>query len=269
MKKSVLSFLLFLSVIYFGCEKDFDLVIDQSPSIYQVIGVRTIDSVRYIPNDSLILIAITFNKSKDLQGVFTDIYTSDGSKLNQNFFSLLDNGKAENGDNTSGDNTYSNKFPLSQFYPNGVYTIKYFVQDKNNQTKQVAIQNFKYDNGQNNVAPIISNLNAPDSVKIDTVQTLIFLSVKAKDANGLNDIELVFFNSFIPPNGNPSSSNPFIMYDNGTNGDQTSGDGNYSLIVELPPPPIVVAKGTYRWEFQARDRGKKLSNKIIHNLLIY
>jgi len=269
MKKSFLTILILVSVVYFGCEKDFDSLVDQSPALYQVTVVRTIDSLRYIPNDSLVLITITFNKSTDLRSVFTDIYASDGSKLNKNSFSLLDNGKSENGDFVSGDNTFSNKFPLSQFYPNGTYTIKYYAEDKNNSVKQVAIQNFKYNNGQANIAPVISNLVAPDSTKLDTIKTLIFLSVKAEDQNGQNDIETVYFNSFIPPNGNPSSSNPFRMYDDGTNGDQISGDGIYSLIVELPPPPVVVVKGTYRWEFQARDRGKKISNLIIHNIVIY
>lgn len=268
MKKSLLSFLLIISVIYYGCEKDFDSVVDQSPATYQVTGVRTIDSVRYIPNDSLVLITITFNQSQDLRSVFTDVYASDGSKLNRNLFSLSDNGNVANGDFAAGDNTYSNKFPLSQLYPNGIYTIKYYAEDKDNFVKQIATQNFKYDNGQANIAPVISNLVAPDSAKLDTIKTLIFLSIKAEDQNGQNDIESVFFNSFIPPNGNPSSNNPFIMYDNGTNGDQISGDGIYSLIVELPPPPVVVVKGTYRWEFQARDRGKKISNIIIHNIVI-
>ncbi len=179
----------------------------------------------------------------------------------------MDNGKAENGDFSAGDNTYSNKFPLSQFYPNGVYTIKYFAEDKNSSVKQVAVQNFKYDNGQANIAPIISNLVAPDSAKIDTIKTLIFLSVKAEDQNGQSDIESVFFNSFIPPNGTPSSNNPFILHDDGVNGDQTLGDGIYSLIIELPPTGVTT--GNYRWEFQARDRGKKLSNIIIHNIVIY
>ncbi|OGU98770.1 MAG: hypothetical protein A2315_14705 [Ignavibacteria bacterium RIFOXYB2_FULL_35_12] len=269
MKKSIPGFLIYIFITFWGCEKGFDSLVDQNLALYQVTGVRTIDSVRYIPNDSLVLITITFNQSTDLRSVFTDIYASDGSKLNQNSFNLLDNGKAANGDFVAGDNTYSNKFPLSQFYPNGTYIIKYYAEDKNNSVKQVAIQNFKYDNGQANIAPILSNLAAPDSAKLDTIKTLIFLSVDAEDQNGQNDIESVFFNSFIPPIGNPSSNNPFIMYDDGTNGDQASGDGIYSLIVELPPPPVVVVKGTYRWEFQARDRGKKLSNKIIHSIVIY
>ena len=267
MKITILLFLILASLTYLGCEKNFDSVVDQTPSNFQVIGVRTIDSVRYIPGDSLVLLSVTFNSSNDLLSVFVDIFASDGNKLNQNSFSLLDNGKAENGDFSAGDNTYSNKYPLNQMYPNGIYTIKYFAEDKNNSIKQVAVQNFKYDNGQANIAPVISNLVAPDSAKIDTIKTLIFLSVKAEDQNGQSDIESVFFNSFIPPNGSPSSNNPFIMHDDGINGDQTPGDGIYSLLIELPP--VGVTKGNYRWEFQARDRGKKLSNLILHNIVIY
>lgn len=267
MKKILFVVAFYFIITFLGCEKDFDAVIDQSPLSFQVTGLRSIDTVRFIPGDSLLLMTITYNDIRDLKSTYSDIYSSAGSKLNNSPVNLFDNGRPENGDQTAGDKTYSNKFPLSQANPNGLYTIRYFAQDKNNITKQVAIQNFKYDNGQNNIAPIVSNLTAPDSAKLDTVKVLIFLSIKAEDQNGKNDIELVYFNSFIPPIGNPSSNNPFKMYDNGTNGDQTSNDGIYSLIIELPPTGVT--KGTYRWEFQARDRGKKLSNAIIHNILIY
>jgi hypothetical protein len=267
MKKSILGFILSVLLTFICCEKDFDAVIDQSPASFQVTGLRSIDSVRFTPGDSLLLMTITFNDVRDLKSTYSDIYSSVGSKLNSSPINLFDNGRPENGDQTAGDKTYSSKFPLSQANPNGLYTIRYFAQDKNNISKQVAIQNFNYDNGQNNIAPIVSNLTAPDSTKLDTVKVLIFLSLNAEDQNGQNDIELVYFNSFIPPNGNPSSNNPFKMFDDGTNGDQTPGDGIYSLIIELPPTGVT--KGTYRWEFQARDRGKKLSNVIIHNILIY
>lgn len=267
MKKLSLFTLLAAAFVFFGCEKNYDSIVDQSSAVYQVSSVRQIDSVRYIPGDSLLLISISFLISDYIKDVYTNIYSSTGNKLNSSSFRLFDNGNPQNGDIAAGDNTFSNKFPLSQYYPNGVYKIDYFVQDKNNFVKRVAVQNFKYDNGQTNIAPVISNLVAPDSAKLDTIKTLIFLSVKAEDANGQEDIELVYFNSFIPPNGNPSSGNPFIMFDNGMNGDQTANDGIYSLIVELPPSGIVL--GTYRWEFEARDRGKKLSNKIIHNIVIF
>lgn len=266
MKKTILSFLLFISVIFFGCEKNFDLVIDQSPANYQVIGVRTIDSVRYIPNDSLILLTITFNSSKDVQHVFADIYASDGSMLNQNIFGLFDNGKAENGDIAAGDNTYSNKFPLSQFYPNGVYTIRYSTEDKNNFIKQVAIQNFRFDNGQSNAAPVISNdLIDPDTLIVNATVS-IQVAIKAEDPNGLNDIESVYFVVYRPDGS--SNNIKLELFDSGNislHGDQTAGDGIFSLKIQVDQTNM---KGTYRFEFQARDRGKKLSNIINHLVLI-
>ena len=266
MKKSIISFLLFIPVIYFGCEKDFDSVVDQSPAVYQVIGVRTIDSVRYIPDDSLVLITIRFNLSKDLRSVFTDIYASDGSKLNQNPFNLFDDGKPENGDFVKGDDTYSNKFPLSQFYPNGIYTIRYFAEDNNNFVKQVAVQNFKYDNGQANITPVISNdIIEPDTLVV-TGTVAIQISIKAEDQNGLNDIESVYFIVYKPDG--TSNDIKVDLFDGGNitlHGDQTPGDGIYSLKIQVDQSNM---KGTYRFEFQARDRGKKLSNIINHFVLI-
>jgi len=265
MKKSVL-IILVISLIYFGCEKDFDTVIDQSPATYQVTGVRTIDSTKYIPNDSLVLITITFNNSQDLSSVFTDVYASDGSKLNQNSFSLLDNGKTVNGDFSAGDNIYSNKFPLSQSYPNGVYTIKYFAEDKDNFVKQVATQNFKYDNGQANIAPVILNdIIDPDTLVVtDTIA--IQISIKAEDQNGLNDIESVYFVVYRPDG--TSNNIKVDLFDSGNislHGDQIACDGIYSLKIQVDQNNM---KGTYRFEFQARDRGKKLSNIINHFVLI-
>lgn len=266
MKKTVLSFLLFVSLIYIGCEKDYDSVVDQSSAVYQVSSVRTIDSVRYIPGDSLVLISISFVNSKDVRDVFTDIYSSAGQKLNSSSFKLYDNGKPENGDLQPKDNTYSNKFPLSQFYPNGVYTIKYYVNDKNNSTKQVAIQNFKYDNSQNNVAPVISNtIIDPDTLVVNDT-TVIQIAVQAEDQNGLSDIESVYFIVHRPD----GTSNNFKvdLFDNGdvqNHGDQIAGDGVFSLKIQVDQNNM---KGTYRFEFQARDRGKKLSNIINHLVLI-
>lgn len=264
MKKAILSFLVISAMIYIGCEKDFDAVIDQDIAIYQVINVSTLDSVYFVPGDSLILISITFNSTQDLRNVYTDIYASDGTKLNQNPFSLFDNGRTENGDLTANDNIYSNKFPLSQFYPNGTYTIRYFIEDKNNHTKQVAIQTFNYNNGQSNIPPIISNLTIPDTVARNV--SFIF-SVFAVDSNGLNDIEFVYFELFRPDSSQvfPSlGATKFIMHDDGNfdvYGDQIVGDGIFSFKNYFDTTAQI---GKWKFVFQAIDRGKKLSNSITH-----
>lgn len=266
MKKTLLSFILSALYIFNGCEKDFDTVIDQTPSSFQVTGLRLIDTVRFIPGDSLLLMTITYNDVRDLKSTYSDIYSSAGSKLNNSPVNLFDNGRPENGDQTAGDKTYSNKFPLSQANPNGLYTIRYFAQDENNNTKQVALQSFNYDNGQANLAPLISNdIIEPDTLVANTTVTIQVL-IKAEDPNGLVDVESVYFTVFRPDG---SSNNIKVdLFDSGNitaHGDLVQGDGIYSLKIQVDQTNM---KGTYRFEFQARDRGKKLSNVINHPVLI-
>jgi hypothetical protein len=111
-----------------------------------------------------------------------------------------------------------------------------------------------------NQPPVLSNLQAPDSVALESIQQFLLLQVEARDPNGQNDIRSVYFNS-TRPNGTPSSGNPFAMYDDGTNGDLQANDSTYSLMVVLPPS---TTPGTYRFDFQAIDRSDSLSNTITH-----
>jgi hypothetical protein len=196
---------------------------------------------------------MNFTSSSEVNDVFCDIIASDQSKLNSEPLQLFDNN----------DNRFKNDFPLSEFYPNGIYNIYYYVKNSDESFQQVAIGSFKYNNGQENIAPVISNLVVPDTVTIGSDTTFIQVTLDVEDANSLNDIEFVWFDSYLP-NGNPSLQNPIALFDDGTNGDLVPGDGTYSLIVILPP--VGVTRGTFRWEFQAKDRGDKSSNIIIHFL---
>ena len=151
------AFNLILAFILLGCEQEFDNVIEIYNPDYQVKLVSPSDSIQYNPV-VLITIRIAFNSPSNIQSVFCDVYAADNAKLNSSPISLLDNGKLVNGDDVNGDGSFANKFPLSEFYPNGIYNIKYFVTDKSNLTNQVALGTFKFDNGQTNIAPVISNL---------------------------------------------------------------------------------------------------------------
>lgn len=115
-----------------------------------------------------------------------------------------------------------------------------------------------------NKPPALSNLQAPDSVSLGNQDQTILLQVKATDPDGLNDIQKVIFNSF-RPNGQPSSGNPFLMHDDGSNGDITQGDGIYSLRIILP---ATTQTGVYRFEFQALDKSNGSSNTIIHRITV-
>jgi len=88
--------------------------------------------------------------------------------------------------------------------------------------------------------------------------------VQVSDPNCIADLKRVFFNTFLP-NGNPSSGNPFVMRDDGKEGDVVADDSRYSLTIQITAQN---ATGTYRFEFQAEDKKGALSNKITHNITV-
>ena len=251
--------------IFWGCQKDFNSVIDSPLINYQASKVPTADSVTYSPSDSLMVLSVGLYPSADIQSVSANVISPDQTQLNNQPVILYDDGNSSDyGDTISGDFVFSNKFPMSHSYQKGKYQVQFFVTDNSGQTNMVALHFFWFDNGQPNVAPVISNIVAPDTVTLGTSTTPLFLSVQVHDDNGLSDVKSVYFNSYLP-NGNASSGNPFKMYDDGSNGDKVAGDGIYSLTIGLPPN---VTTGTYRFEFQAVDLGGLVSNKIVHNVVV-
>jgi hypothetical protein len=248
-----------------GCDKDFEEIIDVSTTSYQVTGTSSFSSFRYVVGDSVITIYLNLNSSSNISSVFCDIIASDGKKLNNNPVFLLDNGNAANGDQTAGDNRFTNRFPLSQQNPIGAYRINFYVTNRAGTTKLAAVQQFTYDNGQTNVAPVIFNaIVDPDSIVVtDTI--LIQTSVQVDDSNGLNDVEFVYFSVFNP--GSTGGAQVSLFDDGNTqqNGDLIAGDGIFSRIISVNQNN---EKGTYRFQFQARDRGGLLSNTIDYFVLI-
>jgi hypothetical protein len=261
--------LLLIPLFLWGCSKKYDTVIDSGVTNYQVTNVSSFTDFNYVPGDSSIVASISFNSVSNIQSVFFNLTSPDGNILNSAPVQLYDDGNETlHGDSTAGDKTYSNKYPLSMSDLKGKYTIIYYIENSFGKTALVAEHNFLYNNGIKDAAPIVSNLVAPDTVTLNTTATtFIPISIQASDSNGLNDLEFVFFNSF-KPDGTPSSNNPIILFDDGSSvhGDAAAGDGIYSRIISLPDTGV--AKGTYRWEFQARDRESNISNIIIHNIVV-
>jgi hypothetical protein len=264
-------YLLFLIPLFlWGCGDKFDGLIDTSTTGYQVTYVNSSNDTLFIPGDSLIVVTLSLNPGAvGFKSIYFNINDPDGNLLNSSPVPMYDDGNNSlHGDVTGGDKTFSNKYPFSQSYFNGKYTIQYFIVNTNDLTSLAAQHSFVYNNNITDIPPIVYNLVAPDSVTINPdTTTFIPLTIQAADSNGSKDIEFVFFNSF-KPNGDPSSNNPIFMFDDGNSvhGDAVAGDGIFSQIISLPPTGVT--KGTYRWEFQAQDREKKTSNVIIHNIVI-
>ena len=99
--------------------------------------------------------------------------------------------------------------------------------------------------------PVLSNLVAPDTISRQN-EIPRLMAIQVTDAQGLNDIQSIYFNT-TKPDGSPAQGNPFFMYDDGdieNHGDQVEGDGIYSTII------IITAQndlGDYRFEFIADD----------------
>ncbi len=254
--------LLFLVIplLLWGCEKTFDNLIDVSTENFQVTSVTHPASLDLKnPGDSILTARIKFTRTSQLQQVFFDVIASDNSVLNPAPIEMFD----------ISDNLFSAQFELEREYPNGKYTLNFTVKGLNGENTLVATSSLDFNNGQDNVAPVVSNLMMADSVQAGG--TILF-TVEASDSNGLSDIEFVFYETY-DPNGvqivNTQGVSQFPMFDDGNtseNGDVTAGDGIFTVVLTFPTAAL---QGTWRFEFRARDRSKELSNTIIHNIVVF
>ncbi len=115
-----------------------------------------------------------------------------------------------------------------------------------------------------NLPPVLSQVIAPDSLRLAVQDTTIKIRVTAKDTNGLADIKSVYFDSYLP-SGSPSQSNPILLYDDGTHGDAAAADGVFTREVLFPS---TASLGTYRFEFRALDNLNAASNVLIHRMTV-
>ncbi len=161
-----ISFLL-IALLIAGCSKDYNNVVDVPVTNFQVMSVGTVNSFNFTPSDSILVLKIKFSSIEGVKSVYCDINTPDDKPLNNGHIELLDNGDiSANRDSVSGDNIFSNKFTMSSAFSNGNYGINYYITSNDGSEKLVAQQVIKYDNGQSNIAPVISNLIMPDTVTI-------------------------------------------------------------------------------------------------------
>ncbi|MEJ2105301.1 MAG: hypothetical protein P8X47_12105 [Ignavibacteriaceae bacterium] len=253
-------FLLLVPLLLLGCEQTFDNLIDTSSENYQLTAVYGIkDTVDLkVPGDSLFSPRLVFSSQSVINKVYFDLYASDNTLLNSSPVQMQE----------VSTKTYQGSFILHRQDPIGKYNVKFSVTGFDGINKEVASSSFYFNNGQDNVPPVISNLIMPDSVQAGGT---ILYTVEVSDSNGLSDVESVFYEVYNPDGikvVNSQGISEFPMFDDGNtqeNGDVTAGDGIYTVVLTFP---VSAQTGTWRFEFQARDRSKTLSNKIIHNIVV-
>jgi len=253
------TYLLLIPLIIWGCEQTYDNVIDTSTENYQVssvAGVKDTIDLQKMPADSILKPRLIFTTQSNVNKVYFNIYDPNNSVLNA---SPIEMEQISN-------NIYENDFELQREDPIGNYRINFSVTGFDGINKQVAVSNFYFNNGQDNLPPVISNsVVEPDTVLV-TQPTVLFTSVEAMDPNGSSDILEVYFIVYRPDG--TSSNNKVQMFDDGNvieNGDVTAGDGIYSRLIQVDQSN---QKGIYRFEFQSEDRSSALSNILNHYVLI-
>ena len=256
------SLFLLIPLILWGCEKTFDNVIDVSTENYQVTSVTHKDSYDLKnPGDSVLTARIKFTRVSQLGQVFFNVIASDNSALNPAPIEMFD----------ISDNLFSAQFILKREYPNGTYTLNFIAKGTAGLENLVATSSFGFNNGQDNVAPFLSNLTIPDSIPRE--ESFIF-NVEAFDSNGLSDIKKVFFELYRPDGTiveiDPGSGlTEFLMHDDGNFeifGDSVAGDGIYSFKNSFA---VDAQTGSWKFVFQAEDRSDTFSNIIEHFMIVY
>jgi hypothetical protein len=273
-------FFLAIALFVLGCQSDENTPIDPfrlppfvksfeiSPT---TVNTDTINvGQQRLPTDTLSITVNAIAQVSDPEGISNLLEVSVGvyrptSRDLIKTAALLDNGVSP--DAIAGDGTFASLVTFKILRSDiGDFQVEVTAVNKSNVTSNTLTRFLTVE--RLNRPPILSDLVAPDSVSVSTSVVLLQLTVTAADPDGQSDVQKVFFNSF-KPDGSPSSGNPFQMLDDGnaggSSGDQVSGDGIYSLVIQLPPG---TPKGDYRFEFQAEDRSGALSNTVVHTITV-
>jgi hypothetical protein len=161
-------------------------------------------------------------------------------------------------DSAAGDGIFTLQTDLSQTLTiRGVWNVRFQAADKGGLfSRPVATAMFV---DASNSPPLIQEVSAPDTVSRSAALPLL-ITARVTDPQGSSDIRRVAFNSY-KPDGVPSSGNPFIMKDDGTQGDALAGDGVFSITVTITPQN---ARGNYRFDFFAEDQAGAVSEIVTH-----
>lgn len=262
---------IFLFIVFVSCDKIPDKIIDSPADDFHITDLNVPENLVLIPSEGKV--SLSFNIQVDnpsaISKVFTDIYLKENQEQVFSDLALYDNGDKNNsGDLKANDGIYSTKVLFDTTQNSGEYYIDFFVETINSSVKKVAVRKFNYDNGENNLPPVISSLSIPDS--IDRGVSFIF-TVRASDPNGLSQIKKVYFQLFRPDGTQVLGANNdpnILMVDDGNFdvfGDLIANDGIFSFKNSFA---TTAQTGKWVFRFRAQDLSNALSNEIVHEMLV-
>jgi hypothetical protein len=254
MRKIILAILLLIT--FWGCDGIEDSIVDPSEEVFGVSKIEAPDELKYSGDNTMLNTSILFTDTKAITNVWVKVATIDESSVITYHNNMV----------KSDGNKYTVSIAMNQEMPSMVYTINYYFSTSIQAEKKISSHNFRYDNMQNNVSPVLSEANIPNQVKLN--ENFLF-SVRVTDENGYDDVKNVFYELF-KPNGeqieNSQGIKEFPLYDDGSNGDLVAKDSIYTT--RLMFPSSKAETGTWNIKLKARDRQNALSNEISHNIVV-
>ncbi|GAB4148000.1 MAG: hypothetical protein Fur0015_13590 [Ignavibacteriales bacterium] len=260
-----------ISVLFvlLACDKIPDKIVDLPDDNYAVVKVIAPSELALASSKSPLTFSIEVNNPHAVKNIFANIISQNSGETIFSNVAVLDNGDiSNNADQKKDDGIFSAKVDFDTTISSGKYSIEIFINSINSTQKKVAVSSFTFDNGKNNLPPIISNLVMPDTIARE--QSFIF-TLKVSDPNGLKQIKSVYF-QLVRPDGSlvvDNNNNPNIsMQDNGNEeifGDVFAGDGIFSFKNYFA---ATAQTGKWVFKFKAIDFANAESNEIIHELVV-
>ena len=270
MRLSFFKILLGIFIIFqIGCEEIPNDIIETRSADYIIENISAPNEFTYSSSDTVLSVSISINNSGSVKSVWFNIENEDGTETisSQNYMTSPDK-------SASSSKTYAGESTISKDLLTGNYVINFYVEDNVNPSGEnitkVGSKKLRYQSEAENFPPVLSELNIPDSVKIN--DNFVF-TIKVEDSNGLNDIKSVYFelrrpDSSIVYSDTENKITKFPMFDNGdllNAGDEEAGDGIYSLKNSFGSSAQF---GYWYFKFNAVDNSEAVSNTISFKLLV-
>ncbi len=247
-------FLFFLTVTFFiSCHKDEPITPTNAPPILSNFNVP--DTIFTKIDQSYIISVVVTDEDglEDIASVNYEIIGSQGSSTTGDFY---DNGDFEtHGDNIAKDGKYSARLNID--FSTGAYQITAQAIDKSELESDPLEETFYAIEGKINHAPSVTAVQIPDSVYVDKTIPFI-IQVRTEDVDSDDYIAKVTYQILGPAISELAQEGELV--DDGSSGDQTAGDGIYSIATTTEFASWKF--GTYHLFIQAFDNNNEGSESL-------
>jgi hypothetical protein len=239
--------------LFVACSKD--LPVDPGPDGTPLLSGLAVPSLLFNQSQTEFVISVLVESPSDPDAIGEVRYqitkTGSGNVVTEG--RMLDDGTQ--GDLIPGDNRFTAQI-TGQFAQSdtGTFIISSFITTTQGQKSEPISAHVTIEAGSNGASPLITRATGPASVLADAAFDFV-VTVEVTDPDGPEDIAKVRY-VYAPP-GLPNPTRDGELRDDGQEGDQTPGDGVYSVRYNNGD---FSATADYQLRFQAEDRSGNFSN---------